>query len=126
MKDIIKNDDSIRVKKSYWFNYYKRLKKIKVAQKGVDLRLHLNRSRAISFMPDVLDMKIPVCIYGIYTNGCLFDYADLSKDDIFKLNHFYPEIERVIISYKELKKLKAPKKKTSAGKKKTKAKKNDK
>lgn len=111
MKPNITPDDSITVKKGFFFNYHRRLKSLKVSQKGEPLTLHLNRTRQVTFLPSLQRMKLPVCLYGIYTNGCLFDYAALSSGDKLKLDHFYPEIERWIVSYTELKKVKAKTKK---------------
>lgn len=120
MKPHITPDDTIKIKRGYFFNYYRRIAKIKLAQKGEELTIHLNRTRQITLMPTLLEMKVPVCIFGIFTNGCLFDYAALSSGDKLKLDHFYPEIERWLISYKELKKIRI--KKLVPKKKKTKRK----
>lgn len=110
MQTYITPDDTIKIDFGFFFNYYRRLRKIKVTQKGVPLVIHLNRTRQVVFLPALQDMKLPMCLYGIYTNGCLFDYATLSSGDKLKLDHFYPEIERWLISYKELKKIRIRKK----------------
>jgi len=109
MKPHITPDDRITIKRGYFFNYYRRIKKIKLAHKGEPLTLCLNRTRSVVFFPNILEMKIPICLYGIYTNGCVFDYADLSSGDKLKLDHFYPEIGRWLISYKHFKKMKVKK-----------------
>lgn len=128
MKPHITPDDSIYIKKGFFFNYYKRLRKTKITQKGEELTIHLNRTRQITLMPSVQRMSIPVCLFGIFTNGCLFDYSKLSSGDKLKLDHFYPELERWLISFKELKKSRIKKKivekrKTASPKKKKKKKK---
>jgi len=110
MKTIITADDSITVKDGFFFNYYRRLEKVKITQKGERLVLHLNRTRQVTLMPNLQDMKIPLCLYGIYTNGCLFDYAKLSSGDKLKLDHFYPEITRWLVCYKQISKVKVTKK----------------
>lgn len=122
MKPIITPDDTIQIKKGFFFNYYKRLRKAKISQAGEPLVLHLNRTRQVTLMPALHRMSIPMCLYGIYTNGCVFDYTKLSSGDQLKLEHFYPEIERWIISFKEVK-ISKPKKKKIKKKAKKKAKK---
>lgn len=93
-------DDNILVKNGIFFNYYTRLEKIKISQKG-QFEISLLKTRDISFIPN--SDKGDIALYGIYTNGCIFFYKDLKKSDQNKLELFYPELKRWLITMRSFK-----------------------